>query len=892
MTRKITLTILVFLILTVNPIAAQEDAAFPKDAQRLWELARDLWAPVELQASGYIPVRSQPHIAEINIRQGCLLLEAAVELDPENAAAWHDLLVLYTSDAVNDPGRAMEALINYNQLKPRDTLPVETFVQYRRQNLNDRPTREQYLIQTIPGLREYPYIQSIMYSQLGILTYDKGDQDTARAYFEQAFTVSNYNDEALAHILALDWPQVDETNPNLTPEQIQNQIQVNELRKKMFLILRWRLRVLNNPYDFQALMNLIAILEKFGYQNLTQVYYDHAHALLTVPQLPIGYDIPNRSGLAKEIRFKQMVSCYVGTLYDECITIAQSMLKRYPDDLLVNGLMAKAMLKLNPDAAGAEASLLLSHAADRAMRKLRNPDKLDAQTFYQLQSELAWFFCFFDPDPVRALQYARTLPSGASAVNHNWLIGRDSSAVSRSNSILAYAHVVNNQWQKAEELLRMADPNDPVSALTEAKIRIHKNQNAEAVQILQNVELNSCGILAEPIETLLPELQPDVAPADSAMGALPPVTAPFTAPGPAPADNAAATPEQPDPIETALATEFSNNDLRIVKTPENVILCSMWLSSDIFQYGSPINAKIYLTNVSDTHNQETAVVLAPNNFLDPHLLITAHVYPAPDEQGAKNKPLILAHRYLIQKRILEPGQSNVIEENLCIGPLRKILEENPRQSYRITFTLYLDPVPDDQDGFQSKIATLQPKPVTVTRRAFIPTTQRMNEYTRALQNGTPDERIKAVRLFAALLREMKIAPQRYRNRSLNSKVIRQMIAKNLSHSDFRVRAWAAQTLAALSPLDPEEAKYMGDLISDKNWFVRFMAIQTLSSTIDLAEYFRWSETLEKHAVLKRQIQLLRGMPWQVEKLPEITLPQETEPDLGAIPATSGAPALP
>ena len=62
------------LVLIVNPLGAQETVGYPQDAQRLWELARDLWAPTELQASGYVPVRLQPHIAKIKIRQACLLL--------------------------------------------------------------------------------------------------------------------------------------------------------------------------------------------------------------------------------------------------------------------------------------------------------------------------------------------------------------------------------------------------------------------------------------------------------------------------------------------------------------------------------------------------------------------------------------------------------------------------------------------------------------------------------------------------------------------------------------------------------------------------------------------------------------------------------------------------
>lgn len=890
MTQKIALTLLFFLIFLVNPLLAQEETRFPQDAQRLWELARDLWASTELQASGYIPISSPPQIAENNIRQSCLLLEAAVELDPENTAAWHDLVILYTSDVVNDPGRAMEALLAYNELKPKDTQPVETFLYYRLHNLNDRLSREQFLLQTIPTLQDYPYIQSLAYNELGVLAQEKLDTESARTYFEQAYAASNYNDEALARILTLPWPQVDELNPDLTAEQIQNQKQINDQQETLYHILRWRRRVLNNPYDFQALMALITILEGTGRHNLTQDYYEHAYTLLTLPHLPIGYEIPDRMALAKELRFKQMVSCYLGELYDECITIAQSMLKRYPDDLLVTGLLAKAMLKLHPDATVMEASLLLREVADKAMRTLLDSHKLDAQTMYRLKIELAWFFCFFDLDPVRALQYARMLPSEVStAANQNWLIGKAPSVVNRSNSILAYANVLNHQWQKAEELLQTADPNDPVTALAEAKLLVQKNQNNDAIQTLRNVDLNFCGILAEPIEALLQELQPDSPSADSTAPAITTEgNIPATEDQTSSAGTAEALAEQPDMIETTLASQFNNNDLSIIKAPEKIVRCSLWLSSDIFQYDSPIKATIHLTNVSNIHNRKTPVILAPNHFLDPHLLITAQLHPAVNGHGDTNHPLILAHRDLAQKRTLEPGQANSITENLCVGPLRTILENNPRQTYRITFRLYLDPVPDGQGGFQSKISALQPEPVTVIRKAFIPTNPRMKEYIRAIRSGTTDERIKATRLFTALLREMKIAPHRYRTRTLNTKVIRELIHKNLRHSDFRTRGWTAQAIRSLSPFNPLETKLLGDLINDKNWFARFMAVQTISPVIDLNEYYRWSETLESHAVLKRQIQWLQGKPWQVNELPEIPLPEEeTESDSGSVPTDSG-----
>jgi tetratricopeptide (TPR) repeat protein len=896
--KKVIITMLICAVSVVNPLLAQEKQEYPQDARKLRELARDLWAPVELQGSGYIPSQLQPHIAEHRIRQSCLLLEAAVALDPSHAASWQDLIVLYTSDAVNDPGRAMNAVVNYNQLNPQDAQPVETFLRYRLQNLDDRPTREQFLRQTIPTIRDYPYIQSIAYTELGILAQEKLDQENARTFFEQAIITTTYNDEAMVRLLNLPWPQVDETNPNLTPEQISQAIQNNEVRKRLAHITRWRTRLMNNPYDAQAVTTLIGLLEREGQYKLTQDFYEHAYTLFTLPSLPLGHEIPDRESLAQDIRFRQIVSCYTGKFYDECITLAQLILKKNPEDLLVSGLTAKAMLKLNPDITGTEASLMLRQAADRAMQKLLKPDKLDARTYYRLQSELAWFFCFFDPDPVRALHFARTLPVGTSGIHHPRLINRDSSAVSRSNSILAYAHTMNEQWQKAEELLQNADPNDPVAALAGAKVLIHQNQNDDAIQKLKNVDLSTCGILAEPIEQILIKIQPDTGSAASS----PPIpgTSPETAPdlaAPAnatPAEDSAEPqgPEPPDLIEMTLTSQFNNNDLLIVKAPEKAIQCSMWLTSDIFQYGSPINAKIYLSNISDSNEQDALVKLAPDSFLDPHLLITAEIYPTVSDQGSREKPLILAHRYMIQRRLLVPGASNVINENLYIGPLRKILEDNPRQTYQIIFRLYLDPVPDGKGGFTSKIAALQPKTVTVIRKAFVPTSQRMQEYTRSIQKGTPDERIKAIRLFTALLREMKIAPERYRGRSLNSTVIRELIQKNLNHSDFRVRGWTAHALSTLSAVKAQEAKYLGSLLNDENWFARLMTIRTLSAAIDLSEYFRWSDTLEKNEILKRQVQLLRGFPWQVVELPEIKLPPEPETAPGTAEDAGGQTNLP
>jgi len=287
-------------------------------------------------------------------------------------------------------------------------------------------------------------------------------------------------------------------------------------------------------------------------------------------------------------------------------------------------------------------------------------------------------------------------------------------------------------------------------------------------------------------------------------------------------------------------------------------------------------ARIYLSNISGNNNMDTDLVLGPDNLIDPHVIITAeleqttdnHFSPDSTNNGVDSKPMILTHRYLLQRAILHPGQSNSVTETLNLSPLRQILQDHPQQNYEITFRVYLDPVSDGNGSFVGKIPAIQPVPITVTRKAFIPTAPRMDAVYETARFGTPKERIKTIRLIAGLLREADLARQgrlSYQPQAIKTDILQKIITDNLNHTDAQVSGWSVYALRGLTiTAQSEQAQKLAELLSDAgdaNWFVRFMAVETLYPTTDLTEYFQWAEVLEKNPLLRRQMQFLQGQPW-------------------------------
>jgi hypothetical protein len=862
MKQPIIAILLLLSVLSAIPLQGQQlPPTNPDDSQRMFALARDLWAPLELQVLNYVDSQIDPNTAELMLRQACIFLQTTVQLDYKNDIAWHDLMFLLTTDTINDPGRATQAVIQYSSLRPKDERPIDVWLRYRLNLLNDLETREYFLDQNISALQDYPAVKSQILTRLGKMAWEKGIIDNippamgkseiigARSRFIEAANVDINNTDAIAALLELPPPALAEISSlQFMPEKQQARLQAQQraikFQQELYSALLWRLRLRHNPYDLQRLLLLIETLDRIACHELAQEYYDYAYKLLDLTD--------ELEDFTHELRFKQLVSAYSGKLYSNCLDIAQQALKNKPNDLLISGLQAKAMLELGMKT---KAQNIMLQAAESAREKLstaQNPDP-------QLQSELAWFYCFIDPDPVLALQYAQTahqaLPDDA-----------------RTADIFAYAQTMNEQFETAQALLETTNSEDPIAALAWAKILLAQNNNSAARQKLEKIEPAQSGILTEEIQQILSEISADSP--DSKTTPEIPTTA-DTETAVTETKTVASPPKNSERITASLRAEFNGNDLLIIDAPEKVVRCSLWLSKDIFQYGDPILAQLYLSNISDSDKQDTLLALGPDSWIDPHVLITAEVDP-PDSGFSSG---ILSHRYLIQNTLLSAGKSNSLTESLTIGPLGHILNNHPQQEYRITFRAILDPVPDGKGGFTGKIPAIQPPPVTITRKAFSPTPQRLNAYLNTLTTGEVNERIRATQLMAGLLREYQLARRQrlnYNVRSIDERAIREIISRNLSHTDNRVRAWSAYALHSL-PLaaDSPEGQKLAELLNDYAWFVRFMAINTLQPIADLTEYFNWVHVLEKDPLILRQIQLLQRQPWEVVDMP-VEIPEPTD----------------
>jgi len=807
---------------TVSLLAASPESgktASPLDAERLVILAADTLKPVEMQALGFSDPRLSPLEIDRCLHQACLFLEAALALDPENTEAWRQIYPLYMTDRLADPGRASQAVSRYVTLHPQDTQPLETWITWRLPQIQDRSGREEFLKQVLAYTQNDPVTRSRIFTQLGILAMEKGvyhGNEGAAIYFNQAVTVWQSNDDALARLIQLP-PET--PGPDAPPNASETQAQILQWQQ----ILRWRSRLHNNPQDGQALLNLIDTLEQFNFPSIASRYYPVALNLLTI--------FPESKPLEYELRLKQIVNSYTLGDYRQCISLAQQALQDNPGDILLSGVLIRSFQKLDQQDA---AKRWMEKTSRMILDKQASSASPDSSVFL----EAAWYFSFIDPQPQQALVLAQ---SGQN----------DPEKHPRAQAVLAYAFLLNQRNSEAKQALSEAAPNDPIAVLTKASLELDENNPQAASDSLRSLPSNKWAVLDLQRDQLQLKIQKALN-ADSS-------TSPST-----PVEN---------PLEqhfAELLTRFyDDSEFSIPLDPEKSIHCSLRFAKDVFYFNDPIYATVHLVNTG-----QIELVLGPAAMIDPRVFIMAQVIPvtagsdsALESSKPKNIPVTCG--YLRQTQLLAPGQSNSIQFALNIGALRNVLQNHPQQAYRITFQLYLDPVSDGQGGWIGRIPKIQPQPVTVLRQAFRPTAKNLQFPMESLKQTAPEDNLRAAFLLAALVRQTVSDSSPNENAPLPSSVmgILTPLVKNFQRSDYHIRAWTAaafqnQPLQVITPAIND----LMQLLEDPHWFVRFMAIHTLDSYADLSQYHQFALTNETDPVVLRLIQWKLNQPWKTLEL--------------------------
>ncbi|MBN1435619.1 MAG: hypothetical protein JW936_00965 [Sedimentisphaerales bacterium] len=818
---KISFTVLLLLAATAVSSAQVASERNLTDAQWMFAEARAVLAPAELALAGYTQSQQSPQQIQQQIRQASLYLESAVALDNQYAPAWRELVTTVASAPIDDITRADEALNQYAMLGIQDEQVIRAWISYHFNRLQSRPDREQFLRSQIQTLRDYPSILSEVMDQLATFSLETADRETARQLLQRSFAIFPYNDNALARFLELPLPEIDETN--LTDTQIERaRINMIEMRYVNSVYL-WRVRLYQNPYNLDAALNIISLLEDISRYDLTDPYYAHAYRILARSA--------DNQALMQDLMESQLVGAYAGRRYDVCANVAQQILAQDPQNLLANALRGQALVQLGQVQQG---QTLLNNTNQIIAQRLAEQNNSDPEYI----ALAAWFYSFIQSDPQVALQYAS-------------LALQEAPDEVRMQAMSAYTHLMNDRVDDAAAILAAIDPcavSDPLVVLTQAKLYQAQGDNENALATLNTMVPGAAGVFARDFEQLLAQLSPPPTP-----------------------DPNAALGSPPDMLGNMLIQNFNNHDLGFVDNPQQYIRCSLRLRSDIFSYGDDMTAEISLANTSDI-----PLVLSPGNAVNPNILITAQINSEDAEQ-----PVTLGH--LGQRRALEPGLANRQELVLNVGPLRQRLRSHPQMDYRVTFRMYLDPVYDPQTNtFANAIPELPVTTVVVTRRGFDPDADRMRYHFQQLRNSNVVATIKSIRLLSGLLHEAFSAHQgrlQYRPSPVDHVQIYQRIVANLQNESPLIRAWSANALQGI-PMGSSSATVtqLTQMLNDPHWFVRFMAVETLNDIVDLTDYLQWTAEHDANGLLQRQALLLLNQPWPTQPLTPPQPPTDQTPD--------------
>jgi len=313
---------------------------------------------------------------------------------------------------------------------------LKNAINFSLQQLDTRRQREELLQKAFTELTgKNNRFDSYLATELGLLSAEKTDVNSATAYLTQAYNKYNYNNLAFYKLA------------EIVPQQI----------KPATYLLQLRLTITENPLDFDAAMDFTKYAEQLNLFQIAADAYKYCadlHEYLH-PEKPL----PSYIYLPWMLNY-----CSTEKNQYKALQIVEKIRKSGTFDLITEAIAAKATQKTAPQ----QAKQILENAEKKALKIIKeNP-----QTTLVNQKQLAWFYCFAKPQPAEAINWANK----AYAAEPNSPIAA---------ALLAYALTENGQNQWAENIIENY-PKNQISNLTLAKILLEKQQKQQALKYLQD----------------------------------------------------------------------------------------------------------------------------------------------------------------------------------------------------------------------------------------------------------------------------------------------------------------------------------------------------------------------------------------------------------------------
>lgn len=466
-----------------------------------------------------------------------------------------------------------------------------------------------------------------------------------------------------------------------------------------------------------------------------------------------------------------------------CLQIASRFRQTGRFDLLLEAIAAKAAAKIGDN----EQSKRIFQAAEEKALQLvvggLTVGDYEPQTMNYEQ--LAWFYCFASPDADKAIDWANKVysiePNSATAA-----------------AVLAYSLVMNQQTEWAEMLIDNYEHNQ-IADLTLAKIQLHQGQQTAAIETLKTAIARDPGSLeAEHAKELLARQDSDYI-----------------------------APTNPDIILTVLKNNFGQTVVPQFTKPENIISVQLNLRGSKFSYGSKFDGSVIITN-----NSSEPLVISEDGLFNGNIRVDANI------SGDLNMNIPKLVSVKIRPALpIKPGKDKLIPLRLVTGRLRRILLTYPQASLDIEFTVYLDPVIDDEGRITNRLEDIKPVRVLVKRTGAKLTAKYLRYRLNSLSTGRQGQKINTIHLFTGLLREQNAManrqqpPYKFLYAGWMLDMYRPALVYNLADDDWVVKIHTMAAMLSL-PLDYELIRAVAENLNDTHWPARLMAIYLLSKSQD------------------------------------------------------------
>jgi len=747
-------------------------------ADRLWQI-------------GY-EIANSPSTSTAQADQAIVLLTAAKSLNGSIGPVEPLMLKLATRRTDKDYSGEMIAWLRDYVNESADHTVVRDAIQYLLDRLNSREDRKGLLEQLVNIIgNKNPTIDSDLAMLLGFLMGERGDFEAAKFYLIQAYQNNRHNKITFMKLA------------ELAPDEIGVTVYLEHLR----LVLR------ENPLDLNAALNFAQYSERLQLYDIASLSYQYCAELFR-------YLYPSEP-LPANIYLPWAISSY-NTARGQPVArqIAESVRNAGRFDMLLEAIAGRAAAKSgNPQ----EADRIFRQAEQRALQTLQaapaQPQTQGAAAARIVTPrQFAWFYCFADPNPKKAVEWA------------NRAFSTEPNAPSTA-ALLAYALATDNQIEWAKPLLQPSE-NNQIADLVRAKIQLSEGDKREAIQTLRTAIAKDPGSLAaERAKEMLHEMGNDYI---------------------CPVDTQALTGFLTESLGKAVIPQFL--------PPDRLIQVQFNIRGSEFVYGSEIEGTVSVAN----QGSEPLVITGDSLFRG-GIRIDARV----SGDLKRELPAVVSRTVHTELTVL-PQKSLVIPVRLSSGALRQLLQGYPQASLDIEFTLYLDPVVVGNGSVSNRLVDIKPVTVSIKRPRIDLTASYVRSRFNSISSGQQGQKIVTGQLFTGLLKEQRVMAEQgtlypYRYADWMPGLLKSALTSDSglllgrAEDDWVVAVNAMADMLSM-PLDDELAAAAAKDLHHPKWPVRFMAVYLLANRADngFDKVLSWFSENDTSDLVRRMAAALRS----------------------------------